>query len=212
MNVEGKGTVMLNCKLSDGTVSQFTMENVLSVPKLSLPLFSWRIARSKGFSLCDDGNFITVSKDNRILFEVYFYGPLPSIPEAVINDHALTTYEFWHKALCQSAPSTITSTEKLLPNSSIIPKKPSDFSCEACIVSKSTHKKPKPSQIRAEEKGEHIHSDLCGPFPTPSYGNAVYYICFVDDATRYASVQILKCKSEAAQATIKFIMELKTQC
>ncbi|KAI0991923.1 hypothetical protein K3495_g16264 [Podosphaera aphanis] len=113
--------------------------------------------------------------------------------------------------LFHSAPSTITNTEKLPPISIIILKKPSDFSCEACIVSKSIHKKPKPSQTRAEEKGEYIHSDLCGLFPIPSYGNALYYICFVVDATRYASVQILKCKSEVAEATIEFITDLRTQ-
>ncbi|KAI1006238.1 hypothetical protein K3495_g1988 [Podosphaera aphanis] len=99
----------------------------------------------------------------------------------------------------------------LLDRFNCIPKKPSDFSCEACIVYKYTHKKPKPSQTRAEEQGEYIHSNFRGPFPTPSYGNALYYIRFVDDATRYASVQILKFKPEAAEATIEFITELKTQ-
>ena len=133
------------------------------------------------------------------------------IPEKDTCDYAFTTFEFWHKALCHSAPSTMLNTERLIQNSNIIPKMPVDFSCEACIVSKSTHKTPKPSRTRAKLRGEYIHSDLCGPFATPSYGNALYYICFVDDTTRYSCVQILKCKSDAANATVEFINRLETQ-
>ena len=40
MVVEGKGCVLLNCQLSNGTVSPLIIENVLFVPKLTLPLFS----------------------------------------------------------------------------------------------------------------------------------------------------------------------------
>ena len=211
MVVEGKGCVLLNCQLSNGTVSPLIIENVLFVPKLTLPLFSWKVARTKGYTLHDDGKILSIRKDNKLWLEALFDGPLPVIPEVEINDYAFTTYDFWHKAFCHSSPSTISKTEKLIQDSYVIPKLPSDFTCEACIVSKSTHKTPKPSSSRALEKGQYIHSDLCGPFATPSFGNALYYICFVDDATRYSSVQILKSKSEAAQATIDFLTILDTQ-
>ena len=64
---------------------------------------------------------------------------------------------------------------------------------------------------RSISKGEYIQSDLCGPFPIPSFGNSLYYISFVDDATRYSAVHFVRTKSAAAQATMDFDTELDTQ-
>ncbi|KAI0998542.1 hypothetical protein K3495_g9654 [Podosphaera aphanis] len=44
-----------------------------------------------------------------------------------------------------------------------------------------------------------------------SLGNALYYISFVDDATRYSCVKFLSCKAEATQAVMNTIAELETQ-
>ena len=41
-----------------------------------------------------------------------------------------------------------------------------------------------------------IHSDLIGPFPTPSYGNSRYVLTFIDDFSRYCWVYFLKLKSK----------------
>ncbi|KAI1007148.1 hypothetical protein K3495_g1071 [Podosphaera aphanis] len=125
--------------------------------------------------------------------------------------NAFMTYEFWHQALCHAAPASITKTGKLIQESNIIPDCPQDFHCEACSLAKSHHNKPQPSLSRAKERGEYIHSDLCGPFPTPSIENALYYISFVDDATRYPNVQFLKHKSDATPTIIAFFTELETQ-
>ena len=79
------------------------------------------------------------------------------------------------------------------------------------MSSKSVHHKPPPSTFRAKHKGEYIHSDLAGPFPVPSYGNARYYISFIDDATRCTTIRSLRYKSDAAQAIIDFITALEAQ-
>lgn len=212
MSIRGKGTVMLNCILSNGNISTFKIDDVLYVPKLSLPLFSWRKARSKGYLLYDNGEVMRICKNNKTWLEAYYDGALPVIRETTdINEVACSTYEFWHEALCHPAPSSMSKTNMLIQNSGIIPNPPKNFYCEACISSKSVHQKPSPSSSRAIIKGEYIHSDLAGPFPVPSYGNALYYISFIDDATRCATIRFLRYKSEAAQTTIDFISGLETQ-
>src|SRR5690606_30192669 len=40
MGIRGKGTVVVDCILKDGTVSTFRLRNVLYVPQLDRPLFS----------------------------------------------------------------------------------------------------------------------------------------------------------------------------
>ena len=33
---------------------------------------------------------------------------------------------------------------------------------------------------------ELIHTDICGPFPTPSWNGQQYFVSFIDDYSRYA--------------------------
>ncbi|POS86565.1 hypothetical protein EPUL_002924, partial [Erysiphe pulchra] len=51
MSVKGKGTVKINCKLSDGKISTFCLTNVLYIPELNLPLISWQKLSLKGYKL-----------------------------------------------------------------------------------------------------------------------------------------------------------------
>ncbi|KAI0993409.1 hypothetical protein K3495_g14775, partial [Podosphaera aphanis] len=213
MEVVGKGSVLLGCKLSDGTISSFLLKNVLYVPQLELPLFSWKKERLNGLKLYDNGNIMCLQKHDKTVIEAHFNGSLPSIPEVDLTDIniACSTYEFWHEALCHSAPSSVSKTKGMILNSELIPDCPANFHCQACSLSKSKHHTPKHATKRATHRGEYIHTDLCGPFPIISLSNLLYYISFVDDATRYSTVLFLKTKSDANQAIIDYILELGTQ-
>ena len=52
-----------------------------------------------------------------------------------------------------------------------------------------------------------IHSDMIGPLPTPSYGNSMYVLTFVDDFLRYCWVYFLTQKSEVFE-TFKVFKDL----
>ena len=41
-----------------------------------------------------------------------------------------------------------------------------------------------------------VHSDVCGPVKTPSFGKHVYFVTFIDDATRHTWMHPMKAKSE----------------
>src|SRR5689334_23079082 len=70
--------------------------------------------------------------------------------------------------------------------------------CEICIISKMT-KRPFPkSTRRATKPMELVHTDICGPFRTPTKeGGCVYVITFIDDFTRMTKAYLMKNKSEA---------------
>lgn len=94
---------------------------------------------------------------------------------------------------------------------SSIPQKPESFTCTACLLYKSKHKTPKPTDKRASKKFDLIHSDLSGRFSVRSLGGKEYYISFIDDHTRYAWICFLKNKSDAAGTIKKFLRMIKTQ-
>ena len=69
--------------------------------------------------------------------------------------------------------------------------------CEGCILGKMQRASfPKDGSVRAECKLQLIHSDVYGPMQTPSFGNYLYFVTFIDDYSRHAWVYPLKSKSE----------------
>lgn len=43
-----------------------------------------------------------------------------------------------------------------------------------------------------------IHSDVCGPFPTETFGCKRYFVSFIDDFSRHAQIFLLVTKDEVA--------------
>ena len=83
--------------------------------------------------------------------------------------------------------------------------------CIACTEAKQ-HVQPFPkSSIRKTKAGELTHIDLWGKYSIRSINGHQYYLLFVDDAKRFATVECVKQKSDAAQAVINYLAHLKTQ-
>lgn len=69
--------------------------------------------------------------------------------------------------------------------------------CISCIEGKQTKLPfPKKSFNRSEEVLGLIHTDLCGPMPVKSFGDARYFLTFIDDCSRKTFVYFLKSKDE----------------
>ena len=55
---------------------------------------------------------------------------------------------------------------------------------------------PKMDQLELNAGLQLIHNDVCGPMQSPSFGNYLYFMTFIDDYSRYAWVYPLKAKSK----------------
>ena len=77
--------------------------------------------------------------------------------------------------------------------------------CEWCIIGKQ-HRESFPigKSYRGRAPLEIVHSDLCGYMQTPSIGNNLYFITFIDDYSRKTWVYFLKHKSEAFEVFKQF--------
>uniref|UniRef100_A0A2N9IH71 Integrase catalytic domain-containing protein n=1 Tax=Fagus sylvatica TaxID=28930 RepID=A0A2N9IH71_FAGSY len=58
---------------------------------------------------------------------------------------------------------------------------------------------------------EIVHTDICGPFDSPSFGGEKYFITFIDDFSRYGYVYLLHEKSQAINALKAYIAEVERQ-
>lgn len=72
--------------------------------------------------------------------------------------------------------------------------------CEGCIFGKHA-KRPYPTDpaTQAQVPLALIHSDLCAPMSTPSLGGALYFLLFIDDFSRFATIYFLTKKSAVFQ-------------
>jgi len=208
MEIVGKGDVVMDCVLRDGSVSSFCVRDVLHVPDLAHPLISWRKLWEKGYTEFGEGDYISINKGTKVVFEAVFDGNLFKIPET--SHSAYITYDFWHQALGHLAPSTMDKSLQLYSDANI-PAKPLNYVCASCVKSKMTRSPRKSISKKDRKKLDFVHSDLSGPFPVPSYGNSLYYITLIDDATRVAWVQFMIQKSETTKIVKDFVVEMELQ-
>lgn len=70
------------------------------------------------------------------------------------------------------------------------------FVCEPCMYGKQ-HRVPfAKGEHRKMKIGELVHSDVCGPFSTPSVNGARYFVLFKDDYSSFKTVYFLRHKSD----------------
>ena len=83
---------------------------------------------------------------------------------------------------------------------------PSNHVCEGCILGKMHRFSfPKDANVLATHKLQLVHSDVCGPMRTPSIGGYLYFLTFIDDATRHTWVYPLKEKSNVFSCFKEFL-------
>lgn len=86
----------------------------------------------------------------------------------------------------------------------ITPSKCRTTNCEACVLSKA-HRLPFSSHLPISDTPLfRIHSDVLGPMPVVSTGGGKYIVSFIDDATRYNKVCVIKTKSQVFSHFVKF--------
>ena len=77
--------------------------------------------------------------------------------------------------------------------------------CKACVNGK-MHRLPHTplKDIKSKEKLQLVHTDVCGPMQTQSFGGNSYFITFTDDYSHYCKTYFLKKKSEALEKFKEF--------
>ncbi|MCO5581796.1 hypothetical protein L7F22_035685 [Adiantum nelumboides] len=87
--------------------------------------------------------------------------------------------------------------------------------CEGCVLGK-MHRFAfsQDGSVRATRKLQLVHSDVCGPMRTPSVGNSLYFVTFIDDFSRFCWVYPLKAKSDVFAIFQHYVsmVENKTGC
>lgn len=182
-----------------GQLQELKLQRVLHVPALkNTNLISWRKLAEKGLTMEGVGKEIrilnrgvqqakAVLNPTRNLY-------LLDLKVSPISAHTATVDEnLWHERLGHLPASTLQVLKKLVADLQCLPQ--AFNSCRSCQLGKAT-KLPHYSTISKQTfKLELIHSDLSGRYPVEALGGFNYVISFIDDATRFTSVFLLKKKA-----------------
>ena len=68
--------------------------------------------------------------------------------------------------------------------------------CESCLLGKMTKAPFIGNCERSKGLLDLIHTDVCGPFRSPTRHGERYFVTFIDDFSRYGYVYLIKHKSE----------------
>lgn len=212
----GKGDVLFDMTFATHK-KRILLTDILYVPEMGFNLFSVTTVVAKGCSVEFNGTRFLLKKDGKIVALGTNTTSHTTLNCEVIVEHAkvatISPIELWHQRLGHIGYDRILATAKLVDGVKIDTTTTSEnFTCEACIQGKQ-HRTPlsKEPANRAKVRLIRIHSDICGPMSTQTFGGKRYFAIFVDDYSRLCAVAFLREKSDLLSEFLKFKTEIELQ-
>jgi Integrase core domain/GAG-pre-integrase domain/gag-polypeptide of LTR copia-type len=92
-----------------------------------------------------------------------------------------------------------------------LPSTKEEFRCTVCVRAKQVRSQYPVVEKHSTTPFEIVHSDIWGPSPVTSIFGYKYYVCFVDDCSRYTTIFLIKSKSEVASIFLIYHKMIQTQ-
>ena len=189
--------------------------NLVSLPKLDVCGFDFTFGHGC-FSLFKNskpvGSGILVDGLYKLKLDDKFTESLLTVHHNIGIKHSMlneSSAYLWHKRLGHISKERL---ERLVKNGILQNLDFTDLGlCVDCIKGKQTRHNKRTKATRSTQLLELIHTDVCGPFDTPSFGGEKYFITFIDDFSHYGYIYLLKEKSQAVNAFEIYINEVERQ-
>jgi len=188
--MSGKGTVFVNLRSGE----TLKLDKVLFVPNLDQNLVSERQLDKRGYEInLQDGKKVIRLRGEILSVapwsksdKMYQLETQEEIEENKKINCLAVKKETWHRRF-----GHMTNTPELVTSTKV-------DNCEVCHLGKMKRMPFPPSDSRAAQVLDFIHTDV-GQMQTKSLGGNKYFIIFLDDKSRYGEVYTMKHKSEALE-------------
>ncbi|MCO5587489.1 hypothetical protein L7F22_041438 [Adiantum nelumboides] len=204
--IKGVGKILIT--ISDG--SDLCLPDVLYVPGIKKNLLSVSSLAKNGLRVIfEDDRCIIRDRENGYslittgtlengLFVLDRYEKQIQACIAETKTQAMQDAELWHARFGHVGYGSLMTLQRhnMVHDLSLLEMPPRHV-CEGCVLGKMhrfafSHD----GSVRATRKLQLVHSDVCGPMRTPSVGNSLYFVTFIDDFSRFCWVYPLKAKSD----------------
>ncbi|MCO5552522.1 hypothetical protein L7F22_006034 [Adiantum nelumboides] len=203
--IKGVGKILIT--ISDG--SDLCLPDVLYVPGIKKNLLSVSSLAKNGLRVIfEDDRCIVRDRENGYslittgtlengLFVLDRYEKQIQACIAETKTQAMQDAELWHARFGHVGYGSLMTLQRhnMVHDLSLLEMPPRHV-CEGCVLGK-MHRFAfsQDGSVRATRKLQLVHSDVCGPMRTPSVGNSLYFVTFIDDFSRFCWVYPLKAKS-----------------
>ena len=226
----GEGTVTAYAWL-DGQKTEVSLNNVYYLPRAGTRLFSTGSIERNGYSLFQgDGRMCIFDKlpDGAVKFGSTIRITGRKILEARYNPQSnvywtllelrngqrihlnVRKFKTWHRRFGHAGKNVMRQLPKHTKGVDAVDP-PDEEPCDGCAYGKSTRLPFPPSEKRATEPLELVHTDLDGPMRTQAIGGWSYFAGFIDNYSGLAREYYLKHKLDVIQAFLDFKAWAETQ-
>lgn len=209
--VKWQGNVRVRFRSTGRTA---TIQDCLYVPELGLNLLSLGALAKKGVSISIGNDSIHLSIKDAMIAKGYYRKNLIAIDTYPTTEYAYATVDsdIWHQRMGHIGSTAL----EALPRHTIGCEMPRESSistkeCEICIQSKATAKISRTPMPRAQEILEKVHSDICGPMTPETFLKQRYFVSFIDDKTRYATIRLLSSRDQVFDEFKDYLSEEENQ-
>ena len=224
LSVLGYGNIQFISDV-DGKRRVATVEMVLYVPGLGTNLLSIAAVTDVGLSVHFVGAHVNFTKNGTALIvgervgrKLYHLAIRPIPPCRDTSEEVawfavppLPSIALWHQRLAHISCKKISAMASqkvvyglIIPLDGVIPTAP----CLGCMSGK-MHRSPFPiGRTRANQIGQLIHSDVCGPMQVPTPKGSRYFVLFTDDYSGWRVVYFIREKSEVQDCFKDYVHQL----
>ena len=206
------GTVRLNFQSN----SRAILRDCLFVPEMGINLLSQGLLRQKGVSINIGLQSTSLNIDGKEIAEGFYRKNLTlisTIPQE--NAYISTTIsdgDSWHQRMGHIGATALRALPEKTLGCDLDPKKvEKGLKCDICIQAKATKKVSRVEMPRASTILEKVHSDICGPITPETLSKRRYFVSFIDDKTRWATVKLLTSRDQVLTAFTDYLIEEERQ-
>jgi Integrase core domain/GAG-pre-integrase domain len=196
----------------NSTKQKAILENCLYVPDIRLNLLSLGRLAQKGLNIqFYKQNSVIERPNKKIIAKGYYRNNLSVFDTYIIKLNpieiaCLTTnkQDIWHQRMGHIGSKAL----KELPNAVKGVKtilKVEEKDCDICIQSKITAKISRKSSSGSTTYLGLVYSDIGGPYTPKTLGGNKYYVTFLDSATKWAEIRLIKSKDEVYNCFLEYL-------
>jgi hypothetical protein len=209
--VEWIGTIRVKFESTGRTAK---IEDCLYVPEIGLNLLSLGLLRLKGVAINIGLKSVSLTINSKEIVRGYYHRNLITISTALDEEHACisTTSDSWHERMGHIGATALKALPEKAIGCGLDPKEVSNTSgCDICIQAKATRKVSQVEMPRASTTLEKVHSDICGPISPETLSKKRYFVSFIDDKTRWATVRLLSSREQLFTTFNSYLTEEEQQ-
>ena len=209
---QGRGDAQVCLLNSAGHRCTVTLKNALYVPSWPQELFSVKSATAHGAKVFfNEGKDVIVTPDGTS-FDIHVYKRMYYLQtECDVHDVCHVSYDIqtWHEVMGHCNYEDILKLQDVTEGMHIKgAKRRPDKECTVCIEGKFTQTRNRDPTDKVKTPLELVNTDLAGPVTNVSIDGFKYMQSFTDVYTGAVLVYFLKAKSDAVQATEKYLADV----